>query len=137
METINARFKELRIECQKSQEQWGALLGLTKSGVSDIERGRRNVTDQHLIMLSNWKEKRINIDWLKTGEGKKFKELPEMDEVASYTEDLLDHKEEENPFYDIIIGMMKTYHELDEPSKKAALELFRKLRKNLEQKKEG
>lgn len=133
---INTRFKELRIKCEKSQEEWGKLLGLTKSGVSDIERGRRNVTEQHLIMLSNWKGKSVNIEWLRTGEGEMFKKRPPADEVASYTEDLLDHKEDENPFYDIIVEMMRTYHELDETSRKAALNYFRLLKKNLERKKE-
>lgn len=69
METINNRFKQLRLACKKSQEEFGKILGLTKSGVSDIERGRRSVTNQHLIMLSNWTERKVNIEWLKTGEG--------------------------------------------------------------------
>lgn len=69
METINNRFKQLRLACKKSQEEFGKILGLTKSGVSDIERGRRSVTTQHLIMLSNWTDRKVNIEWLKTGEG--------------------------------------------------------------------
>lgn len=136
MDNANLRFKELRKTCGKSQEDFGKILGLTKSGVSDIERGKRNVTEQHLIMLDNWKEKAVNIEWLRTGEGEMFKQRPPEDEVASYTEDLLDHKDEENPFYDIIIEMMRTYHKLDEASKQATLNYFRLLRKNLEQEKE-
>lgn len=72
MESINNRFRQLRETCQKSQEEFGKVLGITKSGVSDIEREKRNVTEQHLIMLSNWKDFPINIDWLRTGEGKMF-----------------------------------------------------------------
>ncbi len=96
MDPINVRFKELRIECKKSQEEWGKILGLTKSGISDIERGRRNVTEQHLIMLKNWTEKPISIDWLKTGNGEKFIRLSQNEKIADFMTDLL--KEEEDSF---------------------------------------
>lgn len=96
MEPINARFKELRIECKKSQEEWGRILGLTKSGISDIERGRRNVTDQHLIMLKNWTERPVCIEWLKTGKGEKFIVLSQNEKIADFMTDLL--KEEEVSF---------------------------------------
>lgn len=69
METINDRFKQLRKECHKTQEEWGHILGITRPGVTDIESGRRNVNEKHLIMLSNWKERKVNIEWLRTGEG--------------------------------------------------------------------
>lgn len=88
MDEINKRFKDLRIECKKSQDEWGKILGITKSGVSDIERGRRNVTEQHLIMLSNWKEKAIDINWLKCGIGQKFKQLNRQQEIAKLSADL-------------------------------------------------
>ena len=67
MKEINMRFKLLREACKKTQGEFGKILGLSVSGVSDIERGKRNVTDQHLIMLSNWHERKVNIDWLRTG----------------------------------------------------------------------
>lgn len=96
MDTINARFKSLRIECGKSQEEWGKILGLTKSGVSDIERGRRNVTDQHLIMLRNWTERPININWLTSGDGDMFISLTQNEKIADFMTDLL--KEQEPSF---------------------------------------
>ena len=58
-----------------------------------------------------------------------FKEMLPEDEVASYVEDLLEEKD--NPFFSLIIDMMRTYHELDEPSRKVALEYFRRLRDNI------
>lgn len=96
MEDINLRFKELRIKCNKSQEEWGKILGITKSGVSDIERGRRNVTEQHLIMLENWSEKPVNIEWLRYGTGEMFKELNRQQEIAKLSADLF--KTEEDSF---------------------------------------
>ena len=62
MEDINIRFKELRKACRKTQIEWGKILGISSSGVADVESGRRNVTEKHLIMLSNWHERKINIE---------------------------------------------------------------------------
>lgn len=75
MENINKRFKDLRKACEKTQTEMGKILGITTSGISDIEAERRKVTEQHLIMLSNWNEQKVNIDWLRTGKGKMFKDI--------------------------------------------------------------
>lgn len=72
MDAINERFIELRKACRKSQTDFSKVLGLSRSGVADIETGRRNVTEKHLLMLSNWDEYNVNIDWLRTGKGDMF-----------------------------------------------------------------
>ena len=72
MTTINERFAILRKTCKKNQEQWGTILGISRTGIADIEAGRRKVTNKHLVMLSHWEEYNINIDWLRTGEGDMF-----------------------------------------------------------------
>lgn len=69
METINERFKNLRKACHKTQDEFAEIFGMSRSGICDIEKGRNNVTEKHLIMLSNWKERKVNIEWLRTGEG--------------------------------------------------------------------
>lgn len=66
---MNDRIKELRKAMNLSQEKFGELLGITKSGVSDIESGRRKVTDQHVIMLVN---NGVSEEWLRTGNGYMF-----------------------------------------------------------------
>lgn len=72
MDAMNVRFKELRKSCHKSQIEFGRIMGLSSSGISEIEAGRRNVTEKHLVMLSNWDEYNVNIDWLRTGQGEMF-----------------------------------------------------------------
>ena len=62
----------MRKACKKSQTDFSRVLGLSRSGIADIETGRRNVTEKHLIMLSNWDEYNVNINWLRTGEGDMF-----------------------------------------------------------------
>lgn len=72
MEEINIRFKELRKACKKNQIDFGKALGISSSGVANIETGQRKVTEKHLLMLSNWDEFNVNIDWLRTGKGEMF-----------------------------------------------------------------
>lgn len=93
---MNERFKELRKTLGLTQGKFGEILGITTSGVSDIEAGRRNVTEQHLIMLSNYKDRPINIEWLRTGKGEMFKKLNRQQELAQLTATLF--KEEEDSF---------------------------------------
>lgn len=96
MEDINKRFRELREACRKSQEEMGKILGITKSGVSGIETGNRKVSDKHLIMLSNWDEFRINIDWLKDGTGEMFIQMSKDEQIAGFMGSML--KEESDSF---------------------------------------
>lgn len=86
---MNERLKELRIYLGKSQEEFGKILGLSKSGISEIESGRRNVTDQHIIMLKNCSEFFINENWLRTGEGKPLMDVSREEEIAKFTKTLL------------------------------------------------
>ena len=72
MDAINERFIELRKVCKKTQTDFGKVLGISVSGISAIETGQRSVTEKHLIMLSNWDEYNVNIDWLRTGKGDMF-----------------------------------------------------------------
>jgi transcriptional regulator with XRE-family HTH domain len=82
---MNERIKELRKAMGKSQEEFGKILGITKSGVSDIESGRRNVTEQHIIML---KAENINEDWLRTGKGEMFIEKSKDEQISEMLADI-------------------------------------------------
>lgn len=86
---MNERFKELRKALGLTQSEFGKILGLSTSGVSDIESGRRNVTEQHLIMLSNYKKKIINIEWLRTGDGEMFVKLDREAELMTWAGSVL------------------------------------------------
>lgn len=137
MDSINIRFRELREELEKSQEDMGKLLGITKSGVSDVERGKRNVTEKHIkfLCMEPLNGKYLSENWLRTGEGEMFRQLPEEDETAAYVSDLLE--EPDNPLYILIKEIMHTYDELSPKSQESLRDFSAKLRKNLETKKEG
>lgn len=86
---MNERFKELRKALGLTQSEFGKILGLSTSGVSEIEAGRRNVTEQHLIMLSNYKKKIINIEWLRTGDGEMFVKMDREAELMTWAGSVL------------------------------------------------
>ena len=127
---MNKRLRELRKALGLTQGEFGKILGITTSGVSDIESGRRNVTEQHLIMLSNYKEKPIDVNWIRTGEGEMFLPVLEEDEMALYVSELLED-EGDNPLYTIIKEVMHTYSELSPKSQEVIRDAAAKLLENL------
>lgn len=65
MENINKRFKELREYLELSQEDFGKSIGLSKSGISNIEKGIRKVTEKHIKIITH--ELNVNENWLRNG----------------------------------------------------------------------
>ena len=130
--TRGERVRIVRKSLGYSLEKICGKIGLRRSSLSQIETGVNELTEANLLAICReyWDGKFVNEEWLRTGNGEIFKDSPEMDEVASYVEDLLES--DGNPFYEVIIGMMKAYHEMDETSRQAALEFFRRLKENLE-----
>lgn len=58
-------------------EKFGKEIGLSKSGVSEIEAGRRNVTDQHIKLIVSVGKWNVSEDWLRTGKGEMFLKTPD------------------------------------------------------------
>lgn len=65
LESINERVKIFRKQLNLSQEEFGKAIGLSKSGISNIEKGTRNVTNKHIKLICSI----FNADelWLTTG----------------------------------------------------------------------
>ena len=125
---MEERIKIIRKELGLTQEEFAKRIGLVRSSVAKYEIGRREPTNA--IILSICKEFNIREEWLRTGQGEMFKENPLKDEVGYYIEELLEDYED-NPLYDVILTMMKTYAELDEKSKKVIRDCAKKLQDNL------
>lgn len=104
-DNINSRLRQLRKTVKKSQEEFGKIIGISKSGISDIENGRRNVTEQHIIMLRNCQEFNVNETWLRTGQGKMFLELDREDEITKWLGSLV-KPDENNEFMKKFIHML-------------------------------
>ena len=108
------RVRELRKKLNLTLEKFGKPLGVGKTAISKIETGENNLTDQMIISIC--REFNADENWLRNGEGEMFKERSPSEEVGYYVEELLEYDGHGNPFYDMIIEMMKTYTELDEKS---------------------
>lgn len=132
METINDRFKQLRKVCNKTQDEFAEIFGMTRSGICDIEKGRNNVTEKHLIMLSNWHERKVNIDWLRTGEGGPENMFlhPEENDLVAQAASLLGEKDQ------LFETLIVTYSKLTPENKKVLLDFFRDFSNTLSKKKE-
>lgn len=67
MTGVNDRIKELRIELKMTQEDFGNRIGLSKSGISNIENGARGIRERHIKLICSMFN--VSEAWLKTGEG--------------------------------------------------------------------
>ena len=83
---INQRFRQLREELNKTQTEWADIMGLSRSGITSIESGQRNVTEKHikLLCIEPIQGKYVNESWLRTGEGEMFKERLPSEEIGYY-----------------------------------------------------
>ena len=125
------RLKALRKALGMTQIEFAEIINSSNGHVSDMEKGRKNITDSTMDLLEL--KKNVNIDWLRTGKGEMFNELPEEDEVAAYVSDLLED-DEGNPLYDIIKEIMHTYSELTPKSQEVIRDFSSQLLKNLKEK---
>ena len=85
---ISERFKQLRDELGKSQTEFGAGIGVSRSVINNIERGVTEPSDvflNHLCVVYN-----VNRAWLETGAGERFEQTTDQDETARLIESISD-----------------------------------------------
>ena len=85
---ISERFKQLRDELGKSQTEFGAGIGVSRSVINNIERGVTEPSDvflNHLCDVYN-----VNREWLESGEGELFDKSEQLDETAKLIESISD-----------------------------------------------
>ncbi len=110
--TINDRVKEIRKTEVLTMENFGEKLGVGRTAISNIENGKRNVTDQ--MIKSICREFGYREEWLRDGIEPKQPPKLEEDELAEYIEDLLSTN---NSTYTLVKSILKTYNKLDDKSK--------------------
>lgn len=86
---LNKRIKEIRQHqtVNLSQEAFGKRLGVTGAGISRIESGVRNASEQ--IILAICREFNVNETWLRTGKGEMFIQKTRSDEISDFIGDVL------------------------------------------------
>lgn len=115
---MNERIKEIRKSLGLSQEDFAKQLGLKSRGkIANIEFGKIEVDNDFASLIC--KQYNVSEKWLQTGEGEMF--LPELDEEAVFVSQLL--SDDDNPLYDLIKDVMKTYCELG-PKEQEVLRMF-------------
>jgi len=82
---INARFKQVRLELAMGQEEFGSEIGLSKSGISNIESGVRKVTDKHVKLVCAIFN--VSETWLRSGVGEMFNRT-ESDAIDQLCKDM-------------------------------------------------
>ena len=108
---------------------FGAQIGLSGSNIRNIETGRIKLTDRVISDICNVYS--VNEDWLRNGGDEKdiFIKLNEDEELAMYTQMLLDSSTD-----DVIANMIKKficiYEKLDPNSKKILMNIADELIEN-------
>lgn len=125
MDDINIRITELRKVLNLSMEKFGNQVGITKSSINAIEKGRNNPSEQTIMLIC--KAYNVSPLWLKEGVGDMFLDFPktELDRIAQdYALDETDKL------------LIETFLESSENDRKAIKNFLQTFAKKIEQKKD-
>lgn len=121
---MNNRLKEIRLSLKLSQEEFGNHIGIeSRAHISALEKGNRNITDR--IIKDVCREFNINEEWLRFGTGEMHKSS--KDNTANIISEIL---ENDNPFYEIILDIVRTYQRLDQKSQETLQQFANMLLEN-------
>lgn len=86
MDRINDRIKQIREQSNLSQAAFGKIIGLSKSGVSNIENGVRSIRDNYIKLICS----HFNVDenWLRYGDDTDYKEYQLFHSLREYLDEL-------------------------------------------------
>ena len=121
---MNERIKKLRKELKLTQQEFSDKLHIKRNTLANYEIGRNEP-----IVALICKTYNVNEEWLRSGEGDMFLELPEEDEEAAYVSELLE--DSDNDLYKLIKEIMHTYHDLTPKSKEVIRDFSATLRENI------
>ena len=107
-------------------------LNVSQAFVSQLCSGAKQPSDRTISDIC--REFDVREEWLKTGDGEPFKKMSPEEEVASYVSDLLED-DTENPLYEIIKEIMRTYSELSPKSQEVIRDFSQRLMDNIKKRK--
>lgn len=109
---MNNRLKQLRTTLKLSGAKFAEPLGVSRSAISDIERGRNNLSEQMIKLICT--TYKVNENWLRLGEGDMF--------IASDKIPLDDLTKDADP---LELAILKAYFSLDKDLRSKALQHFK------------
>ena len=124
---MNERIKELRKELRLTQQEFADELKISRGNIGAYEVGKNAPSDAVVSLIC--KTFNVNEDWLRSGAGNMFLELPEEDEEAAYVSELL--ADVDNDLFILIKEVMHTYHDLSPKSKEVIRDFSARLRENI------
>ena len=124
---MNERIKELRKELKLTQQEFADELKISRGNIGAYEVGKNAPSDAVVSLIC--KTFNVNEEWLRSGAGDMFLELPEEDEEAAYVSELLE--DGENDLYKLIKEIMHTYHDLTPKSKEVIRDFSAALREHI------
>lgn len=89
---MNERINELRKSLNFTLEKFGERLGVSRSAMSNIENGNRNVTEQ--MFKSICREFNVSEVWLRTGEGEMYVPQTRNQEIQAFINDVMADEDE-------------------------------------------
>ncbi len=118
---MNERIALLRKSLKLNQTEFGKGFGAKQTTIAGYENGSRAPSD--IVINSICSVYNANEDWLRTGEGTMFIEVPEEDEVMKYVGSLL--RNEDDIVAKAVIGFITEYQKLN-PVNKGVIKDFLK-----------
>ncbi len=106
--SINERLKELRKILNMTQNEFGKLIGITGSTISDIEKGKSGLTDRNISMICE--KFSVNEIWLRTGIGERLIESVSPEEKITALAARLSKTDKES----FLKSLLEAISELDE-----------------------
>lgn len=107
---INERIRELRTALELNQREFSEKAKIGHSTLAMFETGQRTPKDIHVSQICQTFN--VNEQWLRTGEGTMFNEIPRESEIGKYIGQVLKSDD------DFIKNYIISYMSLDEKSKK-------------------
>lgn len=116
---MKERIREVRKALHLTQKEFGDKIGIAGNTVTNYENGLRSPSNS--IVVAICREFDVNEDWLRTGEGDMFIEMPEDEELGRYIGEILAGED------DFIKNLVINYMKLDENNKKIIRDFMKSL----------
>ena len=114
--TQGERVKEIRRSLKLTLEKFGERLGVGKTAISKIEKGENNLSSQMMKAICN--EYRVNYEYLESGVGEMFSDVPQT---------VVDELCEQYDLDDFDRIMLQEYLKMDEASRNVLKTYIRKI----------
>ena len=101
------RFKELRKALNLKQGDLAQSLAISQGHTSDIENGRKNVSDRIIEILVL--KYNVNSDWIRYGKGEMFHKMNRKEEISNFAVELF--REEEDSFKSRLVSVLASLNE--------------------------